>query len=139
MATSIPVSQLSLRVQHLLEEKQKHGDALAQIDGVLSAISAALSGSVAPAVAAPARKAVAPVGAKIRRRGRGHFALSAEESILAFVKERKNPTTADVNHHFKAEGRSSTADNALTKLVKEKRLKRTPLGKGIRGSTYSIA
>lgn len=145
MATSIPASQLTLRVEHLLEQKQQHTDAIAHIDGMLAAVGAALNGSAAPAprAAAPAKAAkaakAAPAAGKGRRRGRGHFALSAEESILAFVKENKNPTTRDVNQHFKAEGRSSTADNALTKLVKDKRLKRIPLGKGIRGSHYSLA
>ena len=47
------------------------------------------------------------------------------------------PAAADINQHFKDEG-SASANNALGKLVKEKKLKRVPLGKGIRGSRYSL-
>jgi hypothetical protein len=73
-----------------------------------------------------------------RRRKRRHFAMSGDESIIAFVKKAGSPTTKEVNQHWKAEGRGGTADNALTKLVKLKQLKRTAV-KGQRGSQYSAA
>jgi hypothetical protein len=62
---------------------------------------------------------------------------------LAFVKERKNPTSAEIFQHAKDEGRSTSAATALGKLVRNKKLKRTPLGMGIpfgkgsRGSRYT--
>jgi hypothetical protein len=138
----MPASQLAQRIQHLVDERQQHTDAIARIDEILGGVGAALGGASASPngkkVVAAATQAPAPKGKK-RRRGRGHFALSAEASILAFVKQEKNPTTAEISHHLLGEGRSNGAVNALTKLVKEKKLKRTPLGKGIRGSRYSLA
>jgi hypothetical protein len=54
------------------------------------------------------------------------------------VKQQKNPTSAEIQKHLKDEGRSSSASNALGKLVREKKLKRTPIA-GQRGSRYSLA
>jgi len=58
-------------------------------------------------------------------RHRRTFAVSGDELVLAFVKAKKNPTTKQINQHWKSRGRAYTADNTLTKLVKEKKLKRT--------------
>jgi len=139
MPKTISPTDLAARIQKLLEERQVHADAVSHIDQTLAGVSAALSGNGATL----GNGKVAAVGAvrapRKRRRGRGHFSLSAEESVLAFVKQQKNPTTAELNQHFKDEGRSSTANNALGMLVREKRLKRVPLGKGIPGSRYSLA
>jgi hypothetical protein len=138
-------ANLTQRIQHLLEERQQHAEALARIDQILGGVSAALKGaSVASAngknlVAGSLAPQSPAVKGKKRRRGRGHFSMSAQESILSFVKQQRNPTTAEINRHLKGEGRSSSANNALGKLVGEKNLKRTPLGKGIRGSRYSLA
>jgi len=144
VATSISTSQFPQRIQQLVDERQQHADVLARIDQILGGIGAVLGRAAASTngkklVAAPASTQAPAVKGKKRRRGRGHFALSAEESILAFVKQEKNPTTAEISQHLLGEGRSNGAINALTKLVKEKKLKRTPLGKGIRGSRYSLA
>jgi hypothetical protein len=64
--------------------------------------------------------------------------VTASEFVLTFVKQYRNPTTREINTHWKRAGRSFTADNTLVKLVKEKHLKRTPLV-GERGSKYSLA
>lgn len=141
MATPIPAAELARRIQQLIDDRQQHVDALAQIEETLASVGAALGGAVlngrkAAATAAPME---APAGPGKRRRRRGRFAVNAEDSILSVVKQRKNMTTQEVNAHFEDEGRNSTADNALSKLVREKKLKRTPLGKGIRGSSYSLA
>jgi len=138
----LPATTLPNRIQKLLEERQQHADALTHIDQVLAGVNATLSG--APVASLNGKKPVvvvaqapAVIKAKTRRRGRGHFSLSAEESILAFVKQKKSPTSAEINQHIKSEGRSSSANNALGKLVKEKKLKRTPIA-GQRGSRYSL-
>ncbi len=144
VSTTIPATELTQRIEQLLAERQEHSDAIAQIDETLSGVGAALGGpSMAPlarkSMSAPAAVAAkAPAASGKRRRGRGQYALSAEESILEFVKQQRNPTTQDVNAHFDQEGRSSTADNALSRLVKDGRLKRIPLGEGIRGSRYTL-
>lgn len=64
--------------------------------------------------------------------------MTAADFIVAFVKQHKQPTTREINAHWKGEGRPFTADVPLGKLVKEKKLKRTPLV-GERGSRYSLA
>ena len=134
----LPATTLPQRIQKLLEERQQHADAIAHIDQLLGGIGAVLKGMTVPAPSSrtPA-SAEAPAKRKRRRHGRGSFAMSADESILGFVKLKKNPTSAEINQHIKSEGRSSSANNALGKLVKEKRLKRTPI-EGQRGSRYSL-
>jgi hypothetical protein len=64
--------------------------------------------------------------------------VSGDELVLAFIKAKKNPTIKQINSHWKSRGRAYTADNTLTKLVKEKKLKRAPIVGG-RGSRYSVA
>ncbi|HWE01151.1 MAG TPA: hypothetical protein VG326_01985 [Tepidisphaeraceae bacterium] len=147
MATSIPAAELTNRIQHLLAQRQQHLDAIATIDQTLSGVGAALGGGATangakPAAApAPAAAKAAPAPAATKRgrgRGRAKFALSAEESVLAFVKQHKNPTTSEIKNHYSNEGRLGAADNTLSKMVKDRKLKRTPLGKGIRGSRYTL-
>ena len=75
---------------------------------------------------------------KPAKRQRRTFAVSGDELVLSFVKAKQNPTTKQINSHWKSRGRAHSADNTLTKLVKEKKLKRTPVVGG-RGSQYSVA
>lgn len=89
----------------------------------------------------PVAKAGKKVGKKARgagRRGRGSFAKTAEESIIDFIKKNDRPSTADVNKHWQAEGRGGKADNTLTKMVKDGKLKRFK-DQGVRGSSYEVA
>ena len=86
---------------------------------------------IAKAPKAKARAAKAPV--KAAKSG-----LTANEFVLEFVKSRKNPTSQEVNKHWKEAGRLGMADNNLSLLTKAKKLKRVPLGEGLRGSRYSI-
>ena len=143
---------LTGRIQQLLNERQQHVDALACIEQTLSGVAAALgmisSNKQGPVEAIPTKKLGRPLGSrnvapaatpKKGRRTRGSYATTGDESILAFIKANKNPTTSDVKAHWASEGRLGTADNVLSKLFREKRVKRTPLGKGIRGSRYSLA
>ena len=75
-----------------------------------------------------------------KRRKRRSFSVTAPDLILSFVKQKKkNPTSKEINAHWKSENRSGTADNTLSLMVKTRILKRTPLGEGIRGSRYSLA
>ena len=47
-------------------------------------------------------------------------------------------TTQDIKKMWAGEGRGGSADNPLSKMVKAKMLKRTPLGNGMKGSRYSL-
>lgn len=137
MPTMKIAETVTQRIQKLLEQRQVHAAAVAQIDSTLERVGAALAnglpqrtGSASPAMKAPSWK-------QLRRRRPRKFAISAEASVLAFIKEHKNPKTKDIKKHWADERRGGTADNALSKLVKEKKLKRTPL-QGEPGSRYSL-
>ena len=141
----MPVSQASTditqRIQHLLDERLKHAEAITSIDATLARVGAALgSNGQAPKPAAAVTKAPAPaklISAKPKAKRR-EFALSGIQSILAFVKSKSNPKGGEIEAHWKAEGRKGRAINLTSKLVKDKKLKRLPL-KGERGSRYSLA
>jgi hypothetical protein len=141
---SIMISDLPAQVRMLLDQRDRHVEAIASIDHTLTKVNSALgtNGAVAPAPArkaspAPAVKA-SKAAAPAKRRTRRRFAVSGAESILAFVKAKKNPTTQEIKKNWTSEGRGTGADNTLSLLAKEKKLKRTPLGKGIRGSRFTL-
>ena len=66
---------------------------------------------------------------------RGVFPQSREEFILSLLKGRKALTSKEINKAWKKSGRAANADNALSLMVKAKKLKRTKL-KGQKGSEY---
>jgi hypothetical protein len=72
-----------------------------------------------------------------RQRIRRKFTVSGEKSILNFVKSKSNPIGKEIQKHWASEGRAGAAANLISKLVKAKKLKRTPLKEG-RGSRYSL-
>jgi hypothetical protein len=63
--------------------------------------------------------------------------MTAEQLVMSFVRDHKNPTGREINQHWKVAGRTWTADVTLGKLVKARKLRRTPLN-GERGSRYSM-
>jgi hypothetical protein len=137
--TKLSLPELPVRIQKLLEERQSHLDAVARIDEILASVGAALGATPAKAPATKSVTAAAKTPAPpAKKRKLKRFAVSAEASILAFVKEKKNPTSQDITKHWQAEGRGGRADNTLSLMVKHKKLKRTPLGKGIRGSRFTL-
>lgn len=142
------IVDLAQQVGRLLEERAHLTEALAQLELTLGQVGAVLKsapngvqtgrGPGRPPGVAAAASAPAVTDGRKRRRHRKHFDVTAEDFVLGFVKSHRNPTTKDINNYWKSEGRGATADNTLTKLCKENRLKRTPLGEGIRGSKYAI-
>jgi DNA-binding transcriptional regulator YiaG len=75
-------------------------------------------------------KSAAP---KVRRRG--VFIQTAEEFVLGLLKGRKTLTTGEINAAWKKTGRLGNADNTLSKMTREKKVKRTKVKDG-RGSEY---
>jgi hypothetical protein len=141
MPNSLSPTAIANRIQQLLDDRQQHEDAIEQIDQILKQITGLLG---EPAThRKPGRKPklmsvespAAQPGKRSRRRG--EYATTAVESILAFVKDQGNPTTQEIKGLWKKEGRGGSADNVLTKLVKDRQLKRTPM-KDQRGSRYSL-
>ncbi|HEY8746437.1 MAG TPA: hypothetical protein VIM11_00575 [Tepidisphaeraceae bacterium] len=126
-------TDIAARIQSLVDQRQAHAEALAQIEETLAQIGGLL-GSSNGIGAARQSKPRSTSG----HRGRGSYKVTAEDLVLAFVKQQKNPTSREINQHWKAAGRPWTADVTIGKLTKSKRLKRVPL-KGQRGSRYSVA
>ena len=126
-------TDIAARIRSLLEQRQTHLDALAWIEETLEQIGRLVGSSIGTPRAASPRDAASP---RARRR-RGSYSVTADDLVLSFVGEHKNPTGREISKHWKAEGRPWTADVTLGKLTKAKRLKRTPLV-GQRGSRYSV-
>jgi hypothetical protein len=147
-------SNLVELVQKLEVQKGEHAQITAAVTSTLEQISGllgALLGGARPAVAsaistkAPQPKAsvtkapAARLAASPAKAGkRQKFAISGDQSILNFVRRKGNPTTAEIQAHWKSEGRGASADNSLSKLFREKKLKREPNKQG-RGSRYTLA
>lgn len=82
---------------------------------------------------AGAKKAAAPKAGNKRKK----YAQTAEQLVLGLV-QGKGATSAAINLAWKDGGRKGRADNTLNKMLKDGKLKRTPL-KGRKGSTYTVA
>ena len=138
MPTTSSLAVLPQSIQQLLEERQQHAEAIAAIDATLARVREALGTKSTHRGRKLAVVTAQAPAAKSKRRRR-KFAVSANELVLAFVKAKKNPTTQDIKQHWTSERHSKGgADNILSMLTKAKKLKRTPLGKGMRGSRYSL-
>jgi hypothetical protein len=137
---SSTATDVASRIQQLLSERQQHEQAIQRLDQILNRVGAALGtgGAGAPARRGRPPKAASAQSAPTSGRRRRRFAVSGEQSVINFVKQQGKPTTQQVKKHWQSEGRGGTSDNVLSKLVREKRLKRAPL-KGQRGSEYSVA
>jgi hypothetical protein len=113
---------LVARIDQLEADRRRHVEAMAEIDRVLA--------QIAEAVGKPVRGVARP------RRGR--FPMSAERSVLAFIRDRGRPATAEVNAHWRADGRRGTANVTLLKLLKAGLIRRV-IDPAIRGSRYVAA
>jgi hypothetical protein len=135
------------QIQRLLVEREQHQNAVSAIDGTLASIRSLLNDTLGTEShdsngrggrvgRTAAKRDVIPD--KSGRRRRGRFKMSGEEAVRQFVRSKGSPTTQEINAHWKSSGRAGTADNTITKMVKDKRLTRSPL-KGQRGSRYRLA
>ena len=96
-----------------------------------------------PAVRRRRRKAGRPKGGttkKVAQRAakrdkRGTYKKTAEEFVLGLMTGGKTLTTAQIGAKWRQAGRGGKPDNALTKLVEQKKVKRRNI-QGARGSTY---
>jgi hypothetical protein len=155
MAAVSSSSNLSELLEQLAEEKAQHEkgtaaiiETIEQISGLLGSLLGGRSTRpVAPSRPAPIshpkpQESIAvsapPAAAKSGRGKRTKFAMNGEEAVLSFVRQHKNPSTSEIQAHWKSVGRASSADNSLSKLVKDKKLKREPNKTG-RGSRYVLA
>ena len=144
-------AQLASLIQKLQTERQEHLDAVADIDATFERFSI----SVAPvkrrgrprknakpgprrSVAAKAAKTATPAK-KGKRKARGQFTMTAEQTILTFVKAagKKGVTTSEIVKHWRSEGRSGDGYTKLGELVTAKKLKREKITDG-QGSRYTV-
>jgi hypothetical protein len=154
-------SELTRLINQLRQERQQHEAAIAEIDATFKAFGIVASGGRGGAKKGKKRAATeAPAATKGKgkgkRRGRKpagskrgsakkapwsrKFEVTGDELILNFVREKGGATTEEIRKHWDAAGRRGKAENNLTLLVKNGKLKRSKLEntKG-RGSLYSIA
>ena len=156
MAAVASSSNLVELIQLLESQRSQHAEIAAQVADTLEQVSSLLGALIggqsrsmtmpaapksvsAPKVArasAAAPKATAPTGNKRGRRNK--FATTGEESVLGFIRKHGNPATAEVQAHWSSEGRGASADNSLSKLYKDKKIKREANKMG-RGSRYTVA
>jgi len=143
-------ADLSSRIDQLIQQRQQHVEAAEQLTATIEQIASLLGTSLGgkrrgrppgrprlnPVGAAPAPAAATP-GRRRGRRKRQRFEISGDESIINFIRSHKDATTQDIKKHWASEGRGGTADNALSKLVREKKIKRFPLD-GQRGSRFAV-
>jgi hypothetical protein len=134
-------AQFDRTIAQLITKRRTYTEGLAQIDAILAKYHIQIGNGSASAAAAPPRNrattAKSPAAAPARRRGRRSFSQTADEFVLALLKD-KQMITGEINAAWKRAGRGGAADNTLGKLVKEKRIKRTPVKDG-RGSSYAVA
>ncbi|HYE19995.1 MAG TPA: hypothetical protein VEA69_16210 [Tepidisphaeraceae bacterium] len=138
------VNDLAEKIRSLQEDRLKHLKAIEEIDRVLDRVNnvlgtvetAGANGNPAP----PARGAGdvdrAEPGAARHKRGR--FAKVAEASVLDFIRDNGTPSTAEINAHWRREGRKGTANVTLFKLLREGRIRRIA-DDSVRGSRYTAA
>jgi len=149
-------SDLVAEIQRLKTARQSHLDALRAIDEVLGGIAQTLAaigpdfpvrGQVmenpngAPQGASrdpllTADFAGAPIGSVRRRYHR--LPQTGEDFVLSFVREHGAPTTLQINHAWRSQGRGGAANNVIGRLLKQGLLIREPLGER-RGSRYRLS
>lgn len=106
-----------------------------EIDSIFAGSGLSVAGGSMGRAIPKAKKAGKPAGG---RRSRRTFAMTGDESVIAFVKKHGNPSAKEVNENWAKEGRGGSANNALTKLVKNGTLKRVE-AEDARGGRYVIA
>ncbi|MEQ9454113.1 MAG: hypothetical protein RLN76_05915 [Phycisphaeraceae bacterium] len=133
------VAEIQRMIKTLQAERQKHVDAITEIDATFDGLG--LAGEAPKRRGRPAgkKKTAAKRGRPAgRRKKRGSFKVTGEQSILNFVGKAANPPNAkQINTHWSKEGRGGKADNTITKLVQAKQLERIEV-KGQRGGRYKL-
>lgn len=150
MTQSATVIELSKLIKELRSERQQHVDAIARIDQTFEQFGISPDkGSYSVKAVSPAGKskgaAKKPASGKKtskkkssgKRRGPNSFAVTGEESVLGFIAQHGEANSKEINAHWANEGRGGKANNTLTKLVKDKKLKRVK-NANERGSRYKL-
>src|SRR5437868_3677597 len=135
--------ELAEKIRQLQADREKHAQAIAHIDQVLSRVESALGGIRAAAKQPPAPPKLTHVLQTVaqplphQRRKYQKFALTGEESVLDFIRRHGNPTTAEINDNWHAEGRTGVANPLLARLLKSGLIERES-DPSVRGSRYHV-
>ncbi|CAN5716989.1 hypothetical protein BH10ACI4_BH10ACI4_38940 [soil metagenome] len=129
-------AMLDRTLSQLVARRESYLRGLSQIDALCKKYGISLERHRAqPTVSARSPRVTGNTPKRARRR---RFTQTAEELILSLLKSGKRMVTSDINAGWKRSGRGGTADNTLSKMVKEKKLIRTPVKDG-QGSMYAVA
>ncbi|MEZ0265908.1 MAG: hypothetical protein ACAI43_14355 [Phycisphaerae bacterium] len=126
----------SERIRRLQDFRRRHLEAISAIDRALSQIDHTLGNVDILNEALMSRADARLAGSAdhpVRRKGR--FARTAEVSVLEFVRREGAPTTAQINDHWRREGRRGTANVTVLRLLRQNRIRRQT-DPAIRGSRY---
>jgi hypothetical protein len=119
---------LTAKIRQLLSERARHVRAIDEIDKVIGRIQEML---VAFELRSPQSEAWS-------RRRYQKLELTGEESVIEFVRSCDNPSTAQVNAHWKSQGRLGVANPILARLIKRGVLRRED-DPSVRGSRYRLS
>jgi hypothetical protein len=137
-----PEGRIAEEIRRLERDRQAHADAMAEIDRVLARIEGTLKERRQAGFTSPVSISLGARGSEADtldgRRRRGRFAKTALDSILDFIREKGDPSTAEINAHWRAEGRKGTVNVTLLKLLKQGTIHRKE-DPSVRGSRYVIA
>ena len=122
---------LAEMIQQLEADRRRHAEAIEAIDQVLSQVGRAVSLARLDTGDVPVPGLTPP---PLPRR-RGKFELTGERPVHQFIARKVNPTTAEINEHWRSEGRRGVANVILLKLLKQGLIHRQ-IDNAIRGSRY---
>ena len=127
---------LAEMIKQLEADRRRHADAIEQIDQVLTQVGRVVGLTTAEMPAGfPVVPSASDSAPEVRRRGK--FGLTGERSVLQFIADRQNPTTAEINGHWRSEGRRGVSNVILLKLLKQGLIQRQ-VDPTIRGSRYRV-
>src|SRR5258706_2795971 len=104
-----PETDLAEKIRKLQADRQQHAQAIEEIDQVLGRVENALAAlkAITSRSGRPNSDAATATSGERPRRHYQKFELTGEESVLDFIKRQGDPTTAEINANWHAEGRTA--------------------------------
>jgi hypothetical protein len=132
---------LGEKIRRLEHDREQHAREIAAIDQILAQVSRAV-GSLRAIGRLPdmPEYAAAAEGVQVElpvRGRRGKFERTGEQSVLDLIRREGNPTTAEINGHWRREGRRGAANVILLRLLKCGLIRREA-DPNVRGSRYVL-
>jgi len=140
-ATSISrLTDLGEKIRRLEHDREQHAREIAAIDQILAQVSRAVGSlrGIADLPEMHGSVGVAPtLEIPVRTGKRGKFQQTGEQSVLGLIRQQGNPTTAEINAHWRREGRRGAANVILLRLLKCGLIRREA-DPNVRGSRYCL-